>query len=253
MLAASPTLSALIVDDDPSVCGVFGRLLTKMGFAVQVLDDGQAALELVTTRAWDVCLVDKQLPGVGGITVARAIRSHTPDAVIIFITGFATAASADELVGIADEYLTKPFDLDTLRETIGTLVARRRGGYSGRPSPVPLREQGKKWVHLACQCPDTNQVVTQLCTQLGAQVTSAVSLPAEPPDVLVLQAGLAHFELRKAVWAFQARKRDLQIVLLTDPSSASDSAAAVALKAGWRITMPTKVEQASVVLGGALR
>ncbi len=98
----SPTLKALIVDDDPSVRGVFSRLLTKMGYEVVTLDHGERALELVKSKTFDVCLVDKQLPGVGGISVARGIRSNTPDAVIIFITGHATASSADELVGIAD-------------------------------------------------------------------------------------------------------------------------------------------------------
>jgi CheY-like chemotaxis protein len=65
---ASPTLAALIVDDDPSVCGVFSRLLTRMGYAVQTLDNGASALELVKSTTFDVCLVDKQLPGMGGPT-----------------------------------------------------------------------------------------------------------------------------------------------------------------------------------------
>ena len=130
----------MIVDDDASMCLMFSRVLAKMGYVVQTVDNGEAALELVKSKIFDVCLVDKQLPGVGGISVARAIRSNTPDAVIIFITGFATASSADELVGIADEYLTKPFDLDTLRETVATLVARRKGQRQSQPSPVPDRK-----------------------------------------------------------------------------------------------------------------
>lgn len=251
-MPAGPPLSALIVDDDPSACGVFSRLLTRLGYSVQVLDNGEAALELVKTRAYDVCLIDKQLPGAGGISVARAIRSHMPDAVVIFITGFATASSADELVGIADEYLTKPFDLDTLRETVSTLVERRRGQYQGTPSPAPLRERGKKWVHLSCADTPTCEGLAKVCEQLGAQVTVGVSLPAQAPDVLVVQGKVATFELRKALWGFQSRKPDLQVVLLTDPGSAADSAAAVALKAGWRITLPTRPEQASLVLAGAL-
>ena len=121
------TLAALIVDDDPSMCAMFSRVLAKMGYSVQTLDTGEKALELVKNTTFDVCLVDKQLPGVGGTSVARGIRSNTPDAVIIFVTAFATASSADELVGIADEYLTKPFDLETLRETVATLMARRKG------------------------------------------------------------------------------------------------------------------------------
>jgi DNA-binding response OmpR family regulator len=251
--SAAPALFALIVDDDPSVCGVFGRLLTKMGYTVQTLDNGEAALELVRSKTFDLCLVDKQLPGVGGISVARGIRSNTPDAVIIFITGHATASSADELVGIADEYLTKPFDLDTLRETVTTLVSRRRGQRQSQPSPAPARQEGQKWVHIYLDDPGTRLLINAACEKLGVQVTTGPTLPAEPPDVLVMAAAHAAFEVRKAIWGFQAKRRGFQVLLLTDPRSASDSAAAVALKASWRISLPAKPEQAFVVLSGALR
>lgn len=253
MNPASPTLAALIVDDDPSVCGVFSRLLTKMGYAVQTLDDGASALELVKSTTFDVCLVDKQLPGVGGSSVARAIRDATPDAVIIFITGFATASSADELVGIADEYLTKPFDLDTLRETVITLVARRKGQRQSQPSPAPTRDAAKKWVHVYCDDPAASALITAVCDKLGMQVTSGAKLPEETPNVLVMAATHASFEVRKTIWGYQSKRRSFQVVLLTDPSSASDSAAAVALKASWRISLPVRPEQAFVVLSGALR
>lgn len=248
-----PALAALIVDDDPSVCGVFSRLLMKMGYSVQTVERGEPALELVKAKTFDLCLVDKQLPGVGGVSVARAIRSHTPDAVIIFITGHATTSSADELVGIADEYLSKPFDLDTLRETVGTLVARRKGQRQTMPSPAPVRQEGQKWVHLYCDDAATNALMLTACTQLGVQVTQGVQLPAEPPDVLVMAAAHASFDVRKAIWGFQAKRRGFHVVLLTDPRSASDSAAAVALKASWRISLPPKPEQAFVVLSGALK
>lgn len=253
MPSPTPTLTALIVDDDPSVCGVFSRLLTKMGYAVQTLDSGEPAMELVRTKPFDLCLVDKQLPGVGGVSVARAIRSNTPDAVIIFITGHATVSSADELIGIADEYLSKPFDLDTLRETVTTLVSRRKGQRQSQPSPAPVREEGKKWVHLYCDDAATNALMLAACTQLGVQITQGAQLPGEPPDVLVMAATHASFEVRKAIWGFQAKRRGFQVVLLTDPRSASDSAAAVALKASWRISLPPRPEQAFVVLSGALK
>ena len=254
MNSASPTLAALIVDDDPSVCGVFSRLLTKMGYAVQTLDNGQRALELVSTAHL------RRVPGgqaaarggrhLGG---ARHPRRNTPDAVIIFITGHATASSADELVGIADEYLTKPFDLDTLRETVTTLVAQRKGQRQSQPSPVPTRQTGKKWVHLYADDAASSAIVAGACEKLGAQLTTGAALPAQAPDVLVMAAAHATFEVRKAIWGFQGKKRSFQVVLLTDPNSASDSAAAVALKASWRISLPARPEQAFVVLSGALR
>ena len=232
---------------------MFSRVLEKMGYSVQTLDTGEAALEVVKGKTFDVCLVDKQLPGVGGISVARGIRSNTPDAVIIFVTAYATASSADELVGIADEYLTKPFDLDTLRETVATLVARRKGQRQSQPSPAPTRQAGQKWVHLYLDDPTAKALIIAACEKLGTKFTSGAALPAEPPDVLVMAASHASFEVRKAIWGFQAQRRSFQVVLLTDPRATADSAAAVALKANWRIPLPIKPEQVFVVLSGALR
>lgn len=250
---AAPALAALIVDDDASMCLMFSRVLAKMGYVVQTVDNGEAALELVKTQTFDVCLVDKQLPGVGGTSVARGIRSNTPDAVIIFVTAFGTASSADELVGIADEYLIKPFDLDTLRDTVCTLVARRKGQRQSQPSPAPARQAGQKWLHIYLDDAVARAVIVAACEKLGTQVTTGASLPAEPPDVLVMAAAHASFAVRKTIWGFQAKRRSFQVVLLTDPGATADSAAAVALKANWRIPLPIKAEQAFVVLSGALR
>lgn len=249
----SPPLSALIVDDDPSATAVFNRLLTKMGYAVQSADNGEQALELIKTRTFDLALVDKQLPRLGGTSVARALRSNTPDAVIVFITGHATTTSAEELVGIADEYLTKPFDLDTLRETVSTLVAQRRGLRQTQPSPAPTADASKKWVHVYCEDAAAQALILAQVERLGARATTGAPLPTEPPNVLVMLGAHASFEVRKTIWGFQAKRRSFQVVLLTDPTSASDAAAAVALKASWRITLPSKAEQAFVVLSGALR
>lgn len=245
-------LSALIVDDDPSVHGVFGRLFTKMGYQADAVATGEEALARIQTKAYDVCLVDKQLPGTGGIAVARAIRAQIPDAVIIFITGHATAGSADELVGVADEYLSKPFELDTVRETVAALVGQRKAQRLKAPSPVPTRRDDRKWVYVMSDDAVATKLLGDVCEHLGAQMTSGPTVPPEAPDVLVLSGSQASFELRKAVWGFQAKKRDFKVVLLVDPNSTSDAAAAVALKAQWRIPLPATPQLAHIVMQRAL-
>ena len=136
---------------------------------------------------------------------------------------------------------------------MSTLVSRRKGQRQSQPSPAPVRVEGKKWVHLYCEDAAANSLMKAACDQLGVQLTDGALLPVEPPDVLVMAAAHASFEVRKAIWGFQAKRRGFHVVLLTDPRSASDSAAAVALKASWRISLPAKPEQAFVVLSGALK
>jgi CheY-like chemotaxis protein len=248
----APALSALIVDDDPSIHGVFGRLFAKMGYEAEAVSTGEEALLRIQAKAYDVCLVDKQLPGTGGTAVARAIRGQIPDAVIIFITGHATAGSADELVGVADEYLSKPFELDTVRETVSALVARRKTQRVRQPSPVPTKLPGQKWVYVMSDDAAATKLLGDVCTHLGAHMTHGAGLPSEAPDVLVVSGSQASFELRKAVWGFQAAKRDFKVVLLVNPSSASDAAAAVALKAQFRIPLPATPQMTHLLMQRAL-
>ena len=184
--------------------------------------------------------------------MARAIRSNTPDAVIIFITGHATASSADELIGIADEYLSKPFDLDTLRETVSTLVARRKG--HGRPNRHrrPAR-RGKKWVHLYCDDPAANALLLAACEQaqraahhrrrVARRAARRAGDGREPRE---LRGAQDHLGLSGEAPQLPGGAAD-------GSRAASDSAAAVALKASWRISLPAKPEQAFVVLSGALK
>ncbi|MCC6334810.1 MAG: response regulator [Myxococcales bacterium] len=248
----STALSALIVDDDTSVHGVFGRLFTKMGYACDAVSTGEEALTRIQQKAYDVCLVDKQLPGVGGTNVARSIRSQIPDAVIIFITGHATPGSADELVGVADEYLSKPFELDTVRETVSALVAQRKTQRVRQPSPVPAKQPGQKWVYVMSDDAAATRLLGDVCRHLGAHMTHGGALPTEAPDVLVLSGSQASFEVRKAVWGFQAKKRDFKVVLLVNPTSASDAAAAVALKAQYRIPLPATPQMTHLLMQRAL-
>lgn len=232
------SLNVLIVDDEVSVHGVFSRLFAKMGYACDAVASGAAGLERIATRPYDIFLLDKNLPDRSGSDLARAARAAQPNAVIIIVTGYATRDSADSLVGVADEYLSKPFELDTVRETVAELVARRR---ISRPSPVPAvsPQPGSRWVHLVSDQAKETEQLKKICEHLGAHFTTGVSLPATGiPDVLVASAGACTFDVRRGVWAWQAKKKDLPVVLFVDPNSSSDGAAAVALKATIRVPRP---------------
>lgn len=236
---SDPTsLNVLIVDDEPSVHGVFSRLFAKMGYSCEAVASGKEGLERIAARPYDIFLFDKNLPDRSGADLARAARAAQPNAVIVIVTGYATRDSADALVGVADEYLNKPFELDYVRETVAALVRRRQ---INRPSPVPAvaPQPGRKWVHLVGEQQKELGLLAMVCEQLGAHVTSAPSLPATGiPDVLVASAGACTFDVRRGVWAWQVKKKDLPVVLVVDPHSSSDGAAAVAMKATMRVPRP---------------
>jgi DNA-binding response OmpR family regulator len=111
----------LIVEDDFSARRVLGFNLKQQGYQVIETEDGISGFEAACTELPDLILLDIMMPGVNGFEVCRKIRA-TPDLAevpIIFLT--ARAGMADKKFGLkagADDYLTKPIDLNELNERV---------------------------------------------------------------------------------------------------------------------------------------
>jgi DNA-binding response OmpR family regulator len=104
----------LIADDDPQLLRLMARNLQFEGYKVVTADNGQAALSLAENEKPDLVLLDVMMPKMDGFTVSQRIResSNVP---IIIIT--ARGQDQDKIRGLdlgADDYLTKPFNVDEL-------------------------------------------------------------------------------------------------------------------------------------------
>ena len=117
MSALRPRL--LVVDDDRAILTLVGSIALGEGFDVSTTVDGADALRQLTSRPADLALIDLKMPGVTGLDVLRAIRDVTPRCRVVLMSGHATIDSAVEAVKLgAMDYLTKPFDLQRLRELL---------------------------------------------------------------------------------------------------------------------------------------
>lgn len=239
-------ISALVVDDEPSVLAVFQRLFAKMGYACETVATGEEALAKIRAKKYDLFILDKNMP-VTGDAIARTARMTHPDSVIILITAHGSLGSAVELVGVADEYLSKPFELDYIRETVTALLARQQQRAASRPSPVPSVKAGQKRVQVVTDVPAELDQLAKICDHLNAAWSPSLAL-SEDPEVLVVAGTLATFELRKQVWAWQARRRSAQVVAIVEPRSMADAAAAVALKAAFRLMRPVDIANTHAVM-----
>jgi DNA-binding response OmpR family regulator len=130
--------SVLVVDDETVVCELLTSLLEPDGIELHVALSGDQALRLLEKRRFDLVITDKNLPGVSGLEVARAVRSRYPDCPVMMMTGYASVESATEglSLGLLD-YIEKPFeDIGELRRRIReALRARLEAPVAGKSLP----------------------------------------------------------------------------------------------------------------------
>jgi DNA-binding response OmpR family regulator len=123
----------LLVEDDDMVGEALRAALRQQGLAADWVRDGETAIAVTATEAFDAVLLDMGLPRRSGLEVLRAMRARADTTPVIVLT--ARDALADKVAGLdagADDYLVKPFELD---ELLARLRAVRRR-QAGRAEPV---------------------------------------------------------------------------------------------------------------------
>ena len=130
-------MRVLVVEDEELLADAVARGLRREGMAVDVAGDGQAALGKLDVNAYDVVVLDRDLPVVHGDDVCRAIvvRAQPPRVLMLTAAG-ATDELVDGLAIGADDYMGKPFAFPELVARVRAL-ARRTG--AARP---PMLRRG---------------------------------------------------------------------------------------------------------------
>jgi DNA-binding response OmpR family regulator len=126
-------MRVLVVEDHAKLAMTVAAGLRRAGMAVDVVFDGTDALEHTASTPYDVVVLDRDLPGVGGDEVCRTLVADGSPARILMLTGARTVGDRIEGLGLgADDYLPKPFDFGELVARIRALV--RRPGASLPPT-----------------------------------------------------------------------------------------------------------------------
>jgi two-component system response regulator AtoC len=111
----------MVVDDEPNLRRVLTAVLEREGYRVVVADSGRDAVRKAKAEARiDLLVTDYLMPDLNGLQVLEAVRKSHPGARAILVSGHGTVRSAVEAIKLgAFDYLTKPFDVDQVRETVG--------------------------------------------------------------------------------------------------------------------------------------
>ncbi|MBA3948047.1 MAG: response regulator transcription factor, partial [Herpetosiphonaceae bacterium] len=104
----------LVVDDEPQMQHLLKSALERRGYDVRLADDGETALEIVTSSWPHLIILDLGLPGVDGLDVCRSIRAWSRVPIIVLSAREGDRDKVEALDLGADDYLTKPFSMDEL-------------------------------------------------------------------------------------------------------------------------------------------
>ena len=117
----------LVVDDEKSIREVMSIMLKRAGYAVTEASDGEEAIDQVNKEIYDLVITDLRMPKADGMDVLKAVKSISPESVVLVVTAFGTADSAVEAMKHgAYDYLTKPFQIDEVQLIIRNALEKRR-------------------------------------------------------------------------------------------------------------------------------
>jgi CheY-like chemotaxis protein len=117
----------LVADDDPAVLQVLETVLSGDGYQVITAEDGQTALELARRDAFDLILLDVQMPRLDGLATARELRREPKLADVPIVMLTARTDDRDIEAAFAEgatDYITKPFAVSQMRARVRSWLAR---------------------------------------------------------------------------------------------------------------------------------
>ncbi|WP_261133447.1 response regulator transcription factor [Bacillus sp. Marseille-Q3570] len=123
----------LIVEDEEKIARVIKLELEYEGYDVDTAYDGSAGLEKFRGAQWDLVLLDVMLPELNGIEVLRRIRTKNEETPVILLT--ARDSVPDKVAGLdqgANDYITKPFQIEELLARVRACLRVKRGSGQGK-------------------------------------------------------------------------------------------------------------------------
>ena len=118
------TARILVVDDEPQLRRVMKAALAKQEYIVADARSGEAALDMLREERYDLVILDRNMPGMGGLNACHAIREHSDVGIIMLTVRKDESERIEALDAGADDYVTKPFSMPELLARIRANLRR---------------------------------------------------------------------------------------------------------------------------------
>ncbi len=118
--------SILVVDDEPVLCAVLGRMLSKMGYNAVCAHDGVEATDIMGHMHFDLVISDLRMPRMDGWALMKYVKKENPDLPVILITGYHSMHTRTQATEhSADGYISKPFSIDQIRIMLENVLEKK--------------------------------------------------------------------------------------------------------------------------------
>ncbi|WP_260258772.1 response regulator transcription factor [Vibrio intestinalis] len=168
----------LLVEDNREVAGILFDYFESLGMELDYADNGELGLQLALEGNFDLILLDLMLPRMDGLTVCNKLRESGNSTPVLMLT--ALDNREDMLSGFdhgADDYLTKPFDLEILEARMTALIKRYRGQIASSTleiGPIKIDQKTRQVFRegrLLALNPTTYTILEMLCIKAPELVT----------------------------------------------------------------------------------
>ncbi len=117
----------LLVDDDKNTADGLKKILLQDGYDTGCTYTGNEALDLIEAEHFDIVITDMKLPDISGFSIIEKVKKENIDIAVVMITAFSSIQTAiDAMKKGADDYLTKPVNIEELELILKKILERRR-------------------------------------------------------------------------------------------------------------------------------
>lgn len=135
----------LIVDDEGMICDLLSRWLTEEGHECDIANNGAEALDLLQREAFDIMLLDIEMPGMSGVEVLAKSKEKNENLAVIMVTGASDHAAGQRCIDLgAHSYILKPFESRQVLLNVSTALHERVRSIAAVDQRMQLEEEVRK-------------------------------------------------------------------------------------------------------------